>query len=113
MTEMLVLMPSWEIYDTCRPELQILDQIFRNMITVLLPDIQDNYESIKRQLPKPLRKIIYFSSFDIWWVDGREDLNEISIPLQIAQRAVIVRGWQLKITLPPIQQQPQYNDNIV
>ncbi|KAK6330285.1 hypothetical protein TWF730_004779 [Orbilia blumenaviensis] len=76
-----------------------------NMTTVLLPDMlatQDNHESIKRQIPKPLRKIIYFSSFDIWWVDGREDLDEILIPLQIAQRAVIVRGWL-----------PQVNFNLI
>lgn len=66
-------------------------------MTTLLPDIlatRDNCEAIIRQLPKLLRKIIHFSQFNTWWVDGRWIPDELlSIPLQIAQRVVIVRGW--------------------
>ncbi|KAK6522597.1 hypothetical protein TWF281_002035 [Arthrobotrys megalospora] len=65
--------------------------------TVLLPDMlatRDNCEAIIKQLPKSLRKIVHFSLLNTWWVDGRWIPDELlSVPLQIAQRPVIVRGW--------------------
>ncbi|RVD84648.1 uncharacterized protein DFL_006385 [Arthrobotrys flagrans] len=65
--------------------------------TILFPGVlatTENYE-FKKQLPKLLRKVIHFSVVNTWWVDGREIPDGLSIPIQVAQRAVIVRGWLL------------------
>ncbi|KAK6504801.1 hypothetical protein TWF481_006739 [Arthrobotrys musiformis] len=66
------------------------------MSTILLPDMlatPENYESIREFLPEPLQDIIHFSDHNTWWVDGYEVPHDLTIPIQIAQRVVLVRGW--------------------